>query len=212
MKNLLAKEFSLAVHPLYLVAGIAFGALAMIPQWIYLLIPLYFCFVSVPNLLGQYKANKDNQFTALLPVPRADTVKARILAFVILEALHMIGVLVFAVIHHAVYDMPNFSLDLNGAYFGVVLVMYGMLNLILFPLYYRTAEKFGIPVIASVTTVVLFAAAMEILASTSVGFRQFMEQRQDVQILLPIAGLFLFTGASYLAYRLSARRFEYVEL
>lgn len=212
MKNLLYKEFTLAVHPLYLAAGLLFGALAMIPQWIYLLIPLYFCFVSVPNLLGQYKANKDNQFTALLPVPRADTVAARILTFVILETLHVIGMLIFAFIHHAVYDLPNFGLDLNGAYFGVVLLIYGVLNLLLFPLYYKTAEKFGLPVIVSVGAAVLLAGAVEVLAAVSGSFQRFMEQRQDMQVLLPVAGLLFFVGASYLAYRVSARRFEYVEL
>ena len=212
MKNLLYKEFSLAVHPFYLVAGIVFGALAMIPQWIFLLIPLYFCFVTVPNLLGQYKANKDNQFAALLPIPKSAAVKARILAFAILEVLHMIGVLVFAFVHNAVYGVPNFGFDLNGSYFGVVFVMFAIFNLVLFPLYYRTADKFGFPVILSITGAFLFAAAMEILASINPGFQRFMEQRQDVQIFLPIVGLLLFAAATYAAFRLSARRFEFVDL
>ena len=90
--------------------------------------------------------------------------------------------------------------------------MYGLFNLILFPLYYRTADRYGIPVILSVGAAVLFAAAMEVLASTNLSFQRFLEHRQDVQILLPITGFFLFAGASYLAYRLSARSFERVEL
>jgi hypothetical protein len=212
VKNLLYKEFTLAVHPAYLVAGVVFGALAMIPQWIFLLIPLYFCFVTVPNLLGQYKANKDNQFSALLPVARSDAVKARILTFVILEVLHVIGILVFAFVRRAVYEIPNFGLDINAAYFGVVLIIYATFNLILFPLYYRTAYKFGVPVVLSMVAVVLVAAAVEVLSGTSAAFRHFMERREDVQIFLPIAGLALFAGASYLAYRISARRFEHVEL
>lgn len=212
MKNLLYKEFALAVHPLYLVAGIVFGALAMIPQWIFLLIPLYFCFVTVPNLLGQYKANKDNQFTALLPVPKSDTVKARILTFAILEILHVAGIAAFAIVHNAVYAIPNFTLDLNFAYFGVVLAIFGVFNLLLFPLYYRTAEKFGLPVIISVTTVVALAAAVEILAGTNAGVRVFLEERDAVQAVFPVAGLALFAGATFLACRSSARSYMRVEL
>ena len=43
-----------------------------------------------------------------------------------------LAVLVFTIIHHTVYDLPNFGLDLNGAYFGVVLILFGIFNLVLF--------------------------------------------------------------------------------
>lgn len=212
MRNLLYKEFSLAVHPLYLVASILFGALALIPQWIFLLIPLYFCFVTVPNLLAQYRTNKDNQFTALLPVPKSDSVRARVLTFVVLELLHVIGVLIFTIIHHALYDQPNFGLDLNGSYFGVVFIVFGVFNLILFPIYYKTAEKFGPAVIISVAAVVVIAMGNEFATAVIPGFQRFLEERDSVQVVLPIAGFGFFVLASHIAYRVSARRFEYVEL
>lgn len=212
MRNLMFKEFGLAVHPLFLVAPLVFGALALIPQWIFLLIPLYFCFISAPNLLALYRSNKDNQFTALLPVPRRGVVTARVLTFVVLELLHVIGAGIFILIHHALHAAGNFSLDLNGSWFGITFAVYGIFNLVALPLYFQTADRIGAPVIAGTTAAVVIAGLVEYLTATQPSVRFFLEARPDVPALLPVMGVVVFAGLSVLSVRLSLRSFERVEL
>ncbi len=213
MDKLLYKEFRIAVHPLYIIASCFFGALVMIPQWIFFLVPLYFCMVSAPNLLGQYRANKDNQFTMLLPVSRADVVKARIMTFSILELIHMVCTVIFIILHRLVYGtVSNFSFDLNGAYVGLSFVLFGVFNIVLFPLYYRDAQSYGIPVIAATLVTLITAGALEVPAILSSGFATFMEQILLVQIVLPLLGFALFVLLTVSAYRKSVHSFQQVGL
>jgi len=212
MVNLLKKEFGLAIHPLYLVMAVALGALALIPQWIYLLIPLYFCFVTVPNLLGQYKSNKDNEFSALLPVPRRSIVAGRILSFLILELVHIAGIVIFAVIHDLLYPQPNFGIDLGMGYLGVVFLLYGAFNLVLFPLYYRTARKFGLPVALGVAVAVLLAVGAEALVQVSPLASDLIENRIAGGVPVLAAGIVVFALSGFITIQLSARRFETVQL
>lgn len=212
MNNLLRKEFGLAIHPLYLAAAFAFGALALIPQWIYLLIPLYFCFITVPNVLAQLKSNKDNEFSALLPVTRRSIVAARILSFLILELLHVLGVAIFVVIHNMIYSIPNFGLDLGAGYLGVVFIMYGGFNLVLFPLYYRTAQKFGLALILAVALAMVLGVAAEVLVQVSPVMSDLLENRIAGGIPILLAGVLVFAVTGYAAFRASAKRFETVQL
>lgn len=212
MKNLLRKEFGLAIHPLWLLGALVFGALALIPQWIYVLIPLYFCWITAPNVLSQFKSNKDNQFSALLPVPRKSIVAARILSFSILELVHIAGIVVFTAIHNGLYDQPNFSLDLGVGYVGVTFLMYAVFNLVLFPMYYRTAERFGLPLIVAISAAMLVAGAAEFVVLTNRFPADVLENRVAGGIPALLAGLILFVVFDYVAYRVSARRFETVQL
>ena len=212
MKNMLFKEFRLGIHPLYLVFPVVLGALEFIPQWFFMLVPLYFCFVSVPNLFGQYRANNDIAFSTILPVTRKQIARSRIISFSMLELLHVFWILVFAIVHNGIYPPANYGLDLNAAYFGAVFVMFGILNLILFPIHYRTAYKYGVAAIIAIVAAVLFAAAAE----TSVMFlprvRDFMEVRQDTQWLTLTAGILFFTAANLLASAISTRSFVKIDL
>jgi ABC-2 type transport system permease protein len=213
MKLLLYKEFKLAVHPLYLVSSFVFAALLMIPQWIFFLVPLYFFMVTAPNLLGQYRVNKDNQFTILLPVSRDDVVKARILAFSILELIHIGFTVIFMLFHHLAYGGGfNFGFDLNGAYIGITFLIFGVFNIVLFPLYYKTAETFGIPVIIAVAAAALLAAAAEVPVMISRPFAHVMEEVQGVQIIVLISGIALYPLLTFVAYRLAVQSFRRVGL
>lgn len=211
MNKLLYKEFKIAIHPLYIISSLVFGALVMIPQWIFLLVPLYFCMATTPNLLGQYRANKDNQFTILLPVSREDVVRTRIFAFSILELIHIIFTVLFMLMHFIVYKGgTNFGFDLNAAYVGMMFMIFGVFNFVLFPAYYKTAEAFGIPVIIASATATLIAAAAEVLAMISLPYSRLMEQVPVMQLIVLVLGIVLYVLLTVTAYNLSIRSFRQV--
>lgn len=213
MKNLLYKEFKLSVHPLYLILAIIFGALMMIPQWFFLLVPLYFCFISVPNLLGQYKANNDAGFSTILPVTKEDIVKARIITFVILELLHLFFALLFLLLHNWVYGYTdNFALNPNLSYFGICFVMFGLFNVLLFPLYYKTAYKYGPAVIIAVCGAIIVAVTAETLAMVSPVFQDWTEQRTVFPVIIFIGGFFSFILANFISAKIAVKRFLQIDL
>jgi hypothetical protein len=209
---MLRKEFGLAIHPMYVASGFIFGAFALIPQWVYTLIPLYFCWVSVPILMSQYKSNKDNEFSALLPVSRNSIVAARIAAFSILELCHVAGAAIFAVVHALVYPPGNFLLELGPGFFGVMLAIYGVFNLVLFPLYFGTARKFGVPLILAIVVVLLITGGVETLNMTSPVVSSVLEGSVAAGTGVLAAGLVVFLVLGYLTYVLSAPRFRAVQL
>jgi ABC-2 type transport system permease protein len=115
MKNLLYKEFHLVVHPLFYLV-LLFGALLLIPEWVFFLVPMYFIFTTLPNLFSMAKAQNDIGFSAMLPIKRSDIVKARMISIVILEVMQIIVTAVFSVINLVLYPKGNFLLDPNVTY------------------------------------------------------------------------------------------------
>ncbi len=214
MLNLLYKEFKLSIHPFFLLFPFLIGALMLIPQWIFTLVPLYFCFVSIPNLFSSYKAFNDLSFLAMLPVSKSDIVKARIGAVVGLELLHILLAAIFALLNRAIYHNPNnFALDLNPAFFGLVFVIYGVFNLIMLPMFFKTGYSFGVPLIISITAATLLGLGMELLIIFNSSLRYLMEESGNgIQALLLILGMGLFTLSIFETYILSIRRFESVDV
>lgn len=213
MLNIFIKECKLAIHPFYFVLPIVTGALMLIPQWIYLLVPIYFCLIAVPNLFTQYRANNDLQFSAVLPVRKRDMVKARLASIILLEMLHLLWALIFVLLHHAIYKQTdNFVLNTNSAFFGISLLLYALFNMVLFPQYYKTGYSFGGPLIISITVVVLLAALFEILSAVSPVFQHYMENSLKTELLVLGFGILFFCISTVATYRLSAARFEKVDI
>lgn len=212
MKNLLYKEFRLAIHPLFYLLLLC-GALLLLPQWLFFLALMYFFFILVPNIFTMGKAQNDIEFSVMLPVRKRDVVKARIASIVILEFMQIVAAAVFAVIHMSIYSAKNFLMDPNFAFFGFALVMYAVFNVIFFPMFYRTAYKIGTPIIAAVTAAVFFAAGVE-LAVLCVPALKALDGTGNIaaQLWVLAGGTGLFALLNIVAYRASARRFERISL
>ena len=52
MYNLLMKELKLGVSPFFYILPLLTGALMLIPGWLYFIVLLYFCWITVPNMCG----------------------------------------------------------------------------------------------------------------------------------------------------------------
>lgn len=213
MKNLLYKEFRLAIHPLFYPLLLLCGALLMIPQWVFFLALMYFFFITVPNVFSIGKAQNDIEFSVILPVCKRDVVKARVLSIVLLGLLQILIAVVFAVLNGTIYHTENFLLDLNFAFFGFALIMYALFNVVFFPMFYKTAYKIGIPVLAGIITVVLFAAGVE-FAVLYIPALRVLDGMDHIgaQLWVLAAGIALFAVLNIVAYRVSAKRFERVDL
>jgi hypothetical protein len=212
MKNLLYKEFRLAISPLFFAMPL-FGALLLIPQWVYFVALMYFFFIAVPNLFTVAKAQGDLAFSLSLPVRRADIVSARIIAVILLELLQIAATAVFALINRLIYPVGNFLMDANIAFFGFAFMMYGLYNIVLFPMFYKTADKIAWPSILSTCVTVFFAGIIEVLVASVPSFRA-LDGWGNIpeQVVVLVAGVASFALLSFAALKLSIKRFEKVNI
>lgn len=211
MRNLLNKELKLTISPLFYVMPLLMGLLMFIPNWLYFMVLMYFFFISVPNILSGCKAQNDLSFSILLPVNRDDIVKARIISFSLVEMLHIAVSGVLAAVNILIYGDAVFFLSPNIAFFGLGFVMYGLFNLVLFPIYYKTAYKYGAAVIVSMVVAFLFAAGAELLALFNQGINSFMRNYSLNHWLVLLLGILFYILSNYIAYKLSVKAFRKVE-
>lgn len=212
MNNLLYKEFKLSINWFFYLFPVFLGALMFIPQWLFFFVPLYFCFITVPNLFGLLKAQNDVTYSVMLPVKKSDIVKARIMSISALELIHVVFTAIFAVIHNQLYNVSNFFMDPNMAFIGLILVMFGIFNLIIFPIYYKTAYKYGLATILSTAAALAFAAGMELLVIFNKDVAVFLETDFNRQLLVLVAGIVLYLIFTYTSYKISADNFEKVDI
>lgn len=162
MHNLLYKDLNMTIHKFFLLGmPLMTGLLFLIPQWPYFLAPMYFFFVTIPNLFGSFNAQRDNEFSFVLPVSKDEMVRARLNAFLVMEGAHLLTALLFAALRNLLYGPENFLMDPNAAFFGLVLVMFGLFNVVFFPRYYKTAWFYGKATVLGVAVVILFAGLVE---------------------------------------------------
>jgi len=214
MKALLYKEFKLVVNPLFYCVALL-SALILIPQWLYFIALLYFCFMSAPNLFTLSKSYNEVYFSAIQPVLRRDVVKARMVSLIVLELLQTLVAAVCVVLKLTVMTTPNYLfLDGNLAFLGLSLVMFGLFNVVMLPMFYKTAYKIGLPVIYATVVATAFAAAVELgviyiprVAAIFDGM-----QTTPAHIITLLAGIGVFAGLNLVAYRVSAARFETIDL
>ncbi len=137
MKNLLYKEFRLAINPLFYLVPL-FGALLLIPSWVYFVALSYVFYITISNIFATCKSQNDIGFSVMLPVRKRDIVKARVISIGVIELIHFLVAVIFGIINFKMYKGQNQLMDPNAAFFGFVLMMYGLFNLIFFPMYYKT--------------------------------------------------------------------------
>lgn len=216
MKNLLYKELKLSINKFFFIIPFLTGALFLIPQWVFFLALMYFFFISVPNIYSAYNSQNDIGFSIMMPVKKRDIVKSKILSFITLELLHFIAGAIYAVINISVFKKDNFMMDLNLAFFGLAFIMYALFNLIFFPLYFRTAYNYGLPTIIASVVSLLFAFGIEMLVifnRTAAGYLEGKSpEMRTFQLLLLITGIILFVVSNIVAYKISAKKFETIDL
>ena len=212
MKNLLYKEFHLSIpHAFFLVP--AFGALILIPQWPYFIALMYFFFISIPNIFSYNKAQNDIGFSATLPIRRADIVKARVTSILILELLQILVASIFVLINMKLYHTENFLLDANIAFIGFSFMMFGIFNLIYLPMFYKTADKIGWPLIVSFSAAFLFSVVIEGMIMM-IPYARILDGKahQPAQLIVLGVGIITFFLLSYAANQISIKRFEKINI
>lgn len=215
MKNLLNKEFRLVINPLLFLITL-FGVLLLIPEWVFFVVPMYLLFIAVPSIILAANAQKDIEFTMLLPVRKSDAVRARVLAIALLQVTQIFVIAIFVALHIILYHTGNFLIDTNVAYIGCVFAMYGVFNVIFFPMLYKTAYKLVAPLIVAMIFTIVFAAVIEFLVVAVPAAARVLDgiSRDALigQIPVLVCGIAAYILLTWISIRASIKRFSKVNL
>ena len=213
--KLLMKEWKLCMHPtayfmllcaaLILVPGYPYGVTCF-----YMALAIYFICLSA-------RENHDASFTLMLPVSRADAVRARILFCVLLEAADLLLIILFILLKNAIGSMRNpAGLDAGLALVGECLILYTLFDLIFFPVYYKDINKPGKAFVLA--SCAMFAwIVLEIAGTYTIPFLRDVLDQPDPRYmsdkaLFTFGALALFIAGNAWNIRISTARFEAQDL
>ena len=210
MRYLIEKELNLNIPKFYFIMPILAAALMMIPMWIYVIVFMYFFWISIPAIYAAYNQQNDLSFTTMLPVRKKDIVISKITALVTLELLHIILGFIMAIVHNQVYGTFNIFLELNIAFFGMIFILFSIFNIIFLPGYFKTAYQYGKPLLISSIAITLYGASIELL---NVFVPKFHEITHSPNYLffqwgILIVGIISYVLSILFSTKLSIKRFE----
>ncbi|MDR2975495.1 MAG: ABC-2 transporter permease [Propionibacteriaceae bacterium] len=213
--DLIRKEFALSI-PRGNYWWLAAVLLLLIPVWPFVIVFTYL-FFGFFMILNQFdKINHDLTLCATLPIPKTGVVWGRALTVMIIEAVMVVASWPLAILRHWIWTEDNASgMNVNLAFYGFVLVMYAVFNLIYLVGTYHKAYGILWPIgggtlIAVVVGLVLTTAPIVWPALSVINDRGF--GHLGIQAVVFAVGLVVWLAATWGGWRWAAARYEHVDL
>lgn len=213
LSNLLYKELRLAAHPnLYIFTLL--GALVIVPAYPYGMVFLFGCLG--PYLTFMYgRETNDIYYTALLPVKKSDTVKAKCMLLVLAQLAQLLVSLPFALLRVWVLPAGNpVGIEANVAFYGFGLIIYTLFNVVFLTQFFKTAHRVGKAFLLAMVPATLAVVAMEVVVHLPglAWLDSIAPAALARQLPILAAGGLVYVAGLLFAYRVSAKRFEAVDL
>ena len=213
MTALLYKEIRLAAHPTSIVFAFL-GCLVLVPAYPYSVIFLFGSLAVCTTFLNA-RETSDIWFTAVLPVTKRESVLGKCMLIVFFQIGQLLFSIPFALLRNFLHLANNpVGLDATAAWYGFGLILYAVFDLIFLTTFYQSGYKVGKSFILAAIPLVLLMVAVE--AAAHIPALAWMDRCRPEDLLrqLPIlaAGLVCYGVLVPLAYRISAKRFERVDL
>ncbi len=211
--KLLYKELALAAHPTSIVFAFL-GCLVIVPAYPYTVIFMFGCLA--PYLTFQYaRETNDLWYTALLPVTKKESVHGKYMLIISIQLCQLLIAVpsVFLRKTLAVENNPV-GIDATLAWFGFGLMIYGIFDLVFFPAYYKNGYQAGKAFVMAAIPMLLMMVAVE----GAVHIPQLAWLDSDAlpdlmrQIPVLLTGILCYGCFITLAYKISVKRFENVDL
>ncbi len=216
MKNLLYKEWKLAMHPTTFIF-LSFGLMLLIPNYPSYVAMMYMC-LSIFFVFLNGRENKDIFFTVTLPIRKRDVVKSRCLMVAAIELAQLLITVPFAILSLKLYASigNQTGIEPNVAFYGLALGMFAVFNVVFIPNFYKTAYKIGIPFLMAGAAALVYYAAAELMVWIPGPLQTFLDTSDPAMAFahLPIlfVGILVWVLSIVFAYRRGAARFENVDL
>ena len=213
MMTLLYKEMRLAAHPTSIVFAFL-GCLVLVPSYPYSVVFMFGCLAPYITFLNARETN-DVWYTAVLPITKRESVLGKCLLVVSFQLFQLLFSVPFAILRDAINMANNpVGLDATIAWYGFGFFLYAVFDLLFLTAFYKSGYKAGKAFILAALPMVFLMVAIE--AAAHIPALVWMDSRQPEHLMmqLPILliGIVSYGALVPFAYRISARRFEKVDL
>ena len=213
MMTLLYKEMRLVAHPTSIVFAFL-GCLVLIPAYPYSVVFMFGCLAPYITFVNARETN-DAWYTAILPATKRESVLGKCLLIVSMQLFQLLFSIPFALLRHALHIENNpVGLDATLAWYGFGLIVYAVFDLVFFPAFYKNGYKAGKAFIFASIPMVLLMFTVEVVAHIPELSWLDSYQPQHMLMQMPVlaVGILCYTVFLFLAYRMSVKRFNRVDL
>ena len=211
--KLLYKELTLAAHPTSIVFAFL-GCLVIVPAYPYTVIFMFGCLAPYLTFMNARETN-DAWYTAILPVTKGEIVKGKCLLIITFQLFQLLFSIPFVFLRN-VLDVKNnpVGIDATVAWYGFGLILYAVFDLVFFPAFYKSGYKAGKSFILAAIPMLILIIAVEGSVHIPVLFWLDSYKPEHLLLQLPILlfGILCYAVFLTLAYRMSIKRFEKVDL
>jgi hypothetical protein len=213
MTTLLRKEIRLVAHPTSIVFAFL-GCLVLVPSYPYSVIFMFGCLAPYITFLNARETN-DAWYTAVLPVTKRESVLGKCLLVVFFQLFQLLISVPFALLRNFLNIANNpVGLDATVAWYGFGFIVYAVFDFIFLTTFYKSGYKVGKSFVFAAIFMVLLMVSVE--ATAHIPALVWMDSCQPKNLLmqLPIlvVGIICYGVLITLAYRISARHYENVDL
>lgn len=211
--KLLYKELVLAAHPTSIVFAFL-GCLVMVPAYPYTVIFMFGCLAPYITFLYARETN-DAWYSAILPITKRESVKGKCRLIISIQ-LFQLMLSIPCVILRRILEMENnpVGIDATVAWYGFGLIIYAVFDLVFFPAYYKNGYKAGKAFVIAAIPMLLLMIAVE--GAVHLPALAWLDSYAPPDLLLQVPilliGILCYTVLLCLAYRVSVKRFEKVDL
>ena len=217
MRNILRKEMCLSASILsYLF--ILFGFMFLIPGYPVLCSAFFVSLGLFQSFQSAREAN-DIVFSVLLPIAKKDIVKGKYLFVCLIEACSFVLMAVSVMLRMTVFSksvayLSNPMMNANLFALGMACVIFGLFNWIFVGGFFKTAYKFARPFVTFIIVCFLVIFVTEALHHIPglEWLNAFGTDNIAIQIILLLAGIFIFLVITVLSYKKACKQFEQIDL
>lgn len=224
MKNLFYKELRLAMHPVNYVFIILFPLMILIPNYPLFVGFIYVCACYPILFLGANKGKQSNDivYSVLLPIPKRDVIKARMLtlsfmqlvSFLITSALVPLAI----VINNAVgkQGAAGVGISFNGyvSVLAFAVVAYAFFDFIYLVCFYKSGRSVLLPTLLGIFIFCAFLFTMTVLLPFC--SKDYLHLFNDAplweQFIFLLIGLAIYVLIHLAGYLIAKKEFEKVDL
>ena len=211
--TLLYKEMRLAAHPTSIVFAFL-GCLVLVPSYPYSVVFMFGCLAPYITFVNARETN-DLWYTAVLPMTKRESVLGKCLLVVSFQLFQLLFSVPFAILRDAMNMANNpVGLDATVAWYGFGFFLYAVFDLLFLTAFYKSGYKAGKAFILAAIPMVILMAAIE--AAAHIPALVWMDSRQPehlrMQLPILLVGMVSYGALVPFAYRISAKRFEKVDL
>lgn len=219
IKCLLQKEIRLCLSPINYIF-LAFVCMLCVPNYPRY-IPFFYIALNIFFIFNNAQINKDMLYSQILPIAKKDIVKARCLLVIFLEVAEFAISIPFAIIGAKINAMPNAAgINANFAFYGMAMIPLTLWHIVFFTAFYKKAERPGLPFLLA--SIAFFAAyivldTMILLGRNSkvpliIKLDSLDAKNFPAQMPILFAGILIYVLGWIFTYKISAKRFEKVDL